>query len=318
MDQPALREGARGDSGKARLSAKERRLIRFPARTCLFALLALAFASALCTAGCRRRAEAPETSRAVTPYVSTATGFRFTPPPTWQADRYLVSEVTGPDAAARVPGALSIAEVQFQPADFAERPEILLRIHVFPDSAWEELRHAGGASFGGEIARARGRVYLAATPQANPYPKGSADANLFDSMHLAVNDVKRWLSVADAASDLASEFLPGSPTFGPAPVMYLGKLAVSGAASPEPREIRVIFRADSSALFSTTSAGKGVFNRRGRWSLQGVYVRLDLLDDRGQPMEHPFVWAIRDSVLVPVTWDQSAYGLAGLPLRQRS
>lgn len=223
--------------------------------------------------------------------------------------------MTGKDAEARVPGALSIAEAQFQPADFAQRPEVLLRIHVFPDSAWAKLEHAGGPSFGGEIARARGRVYLAATPQTNPYPRGSADAALFDAMHLAVNDVKRWLSVADAASDLASEFLPGSPTFGPAPVMYIGRLSAADAAS---REIKIIFRADSSALFSTARAGSGVVNRRGRWSLNGVYVRLDLLDERGQPFEQPFVWALRDSVLVPVTWDQKAYGMAGLPLRLRS
>lgn len=281
----------------------------------LFALLAPAFASSLFAAGCRRGSEAPEPPRA-TPYLSSVAGFRFTPPPTWQADRYLVSEVTGPEAAARAPGALSIAEAQFQPSDFAQRPEVLLRIHVFPDSAWEKIRHDDGASFGGEIARARGRVYLAATPQANPYPRGSADAALFDAMHLAVNDVKRWLSVADAASDLASEFLPGSPTFGPAPVMYQGRLAASGGAARDTRDIRVIFRADSSALFSTTTAGK-VSNQRGRWSLQGVYVRLDVLNDRGQPTEGPFIWAIRDSVLVPVTWDQGTYGLAGLPLRLR-
>jgi len=251
----------------------------------------------------------------VAPYVSTATGFRFAPPPAWQADRYLVSEVTGDDARARVAGALSIAEVLFQPSDLAQRPEVLLRIHVFPDSAWEALRHDGGASLGGEIARARGRVYLAATPQTNPYPPGSADASAFDAMHLAVTDVKRWLSVADAASDLASEFLPGSPTFGPAPVMYTGRLP---AADAPQREIKIVFRADSSALFSTAFAGRRVVNQRGRWSLQGVYVRLVLLDDVGQPSGGPFIWAIRDSVLAPVAWDRNSYGSAGLPLRLRS
>lgn len=213
-----------------------------------------------------------------------------------------------------MPGALSIAEVLYQPADFAQRPEVLLRIHVFPESTWTKLGQAGSASWGGEIARARGRVYLAATPQANPYPRGSADANLFDSMHLAIADVKRWLSVADAASDLASEFLPGSPTFGPAPVMYLGRLP---AVNTGYRDVKVIFRADSSALFSSAYAGKGVLNQKGRWSLQGVYVRLEVLDDRGQPKESPFIWAIRDSVLAPVTWDRNAYGPVGLALRLR-
>ena len=249
------------------------------------------------------------------PYVSTATGFRFTPPPAWQAERYLVSEVTGPVAQSRVAGALSIAEVQFQPADFAQRPEVLLRIHVFPDSVWDVLEHDGGPALGGEIARARGRVYLAATPQANPYPPGSPDASHFDAMHLAITDVKRWLSVADAASDLASEFLPGSPTFGPTPVMYVGRLP---GADASPRDIKLIFRADSSALFSTAIAGKGVVNQRGRWSLQGVYVRLELLDESGQPSSGPFIWALRDSVLAPVAWDRNAFGSVGLPLRLRS
>lgn len=226
----------------------------------------------------------------------------------------MVSEVTGADAQARVPGALSIAEVQFQPADFAQRPEVLLRIHVFPDSAWERLQHDGGAALGGEIARARGRVYLAATPQSNPYARGSADANLFAAMHLAITDVKRWLSVADAASDLASEFLPGSPTFGPAPMMYTGGVSAAGASR---RDIKVVFRADSSALFSTSSAGKGVANQRGRWSLQGVYVRLELLDGAGQPSSGPIIWAIRDSALVPVAWDRKEYGEAGVALQLR-
>ena len=248
------------------------------------------------------------------PYVSTATGFRFVPPPAWQADRYLVSEVTGADAEARVAGALSIAEVQFQPADLAQRPEALLRIHVFPDSAWDRLKHEGGASLGGEIARARGRIYLAATPQSNPYPAESADANQFDAMHLAIADVKRWLSVADAASDLASEFLPGGPTFGPAPMMYTGRLPTADASR---RDIKLIFRADSSALLSTAYAGKGVVNQRGRWSLQGVYVRLEMLDESGQPSSGPFIWAIRDSALAPVAWDRDAYGSVGLPLRLR-
>lgn len=225
-----------------------------------------------------------------------------------------MSEVTGTEAQARVPGALSIAEVQFQPADFAQHPEVLLRIHVFPDSAWDELEHEGGASLGGEIARARGRVYLASTPQSNPYPQGNADANLFDAMHLAIADVKRWLSVADAASDLASEFLPGSPTFGPAPVMYLGRLPTADASH---RDIKLIFRADSTALFSTQYAGKGVVNQRGRWSLEGVYVRLVLLDESGQPSSGPFIWAIRDSTLAPVAWDRNSFGSVGLPLRLR-
>lgn len=269
----------------------------------------------LFAAGCGQRGESPTAQTPkVAPYVSTTTGFRFVPPPAWQADRYLVSEVTGADAQARAAGALSIAEVQFQPADFAQHPEVLLRIHVFPDSAWDKLEHEGGKSLGGELARARGRVYLAATPQSNPYPAGSADANLFDAMHLAVTDVKRWLSVADAASDLASEFLPGSPTFGPAPVMYTGRLR---AADAPLRDIKLIFRADSSALFSTAYARKGAVNQRGRWSLQGVYVRLDLLDEGGQPSGGPFIWAIRDSGLAPVAWDRNAYGSVGLPLRLR-
>lgn len=315
MDQPAIREGARRNPGEIRLGTGGRRLIRLLARAGLIALLALALASLFVAAGCGRRDESPGgRTPAIAPYVSTATGFRFAPPPVWQADRYLVSEVTGEAARARVPGALSIAEVLYQPADFAQRPEVLLRIHVFPESTWTKLGQAGSASWGGEIARARGRVYLAATPQANPYPRGSADANLFDSMHLAIADVKRWLSVADAASDLASEFLPGSPTFGPAPVMYLGRLP---AVNTGYRDVKVIFRADSSALFSSAYAGKGVLNQKGRWSLQGVYVRLEVLDDRGQPKESPFIWAIRDSVLAPVTWDRNAYGPVGLALRLR-
>ena len=190
---------------------------------------------------------------------------------------------------------------------------MILRIHVFSDSAWARVEHGAGAGLGGVVARARGRTYLAATAQRNPYPDGSADARSFEAMRLAVSDVKRWLSVADAASDLASEFLPGSITFGPAPVMYVG---TARGADRVARVVKVIFRADSSALVSTQIPG-GVNNRRGRWSLEGVYVRMAMLEDNGQPTGENFVWAIRDSALAPLVWDRAAYGPAGLALSLR-
>lgn len=269
-------------------------------------------ATAILIAGCGKRSDPPpQPASEVGPYVSAATGFRFTPPPAWPVERYLVSEVTGRDAVARQAGALSIAEIQFQPSDLSSRPEILVRVHVFPDSTWEKLEHEGGQTLGGVIASARGRTYLASTPQSNPYPPGGVDAQTFDAMRLAVSDLKRWFSVADAASDLASDFLPGSPAFGPAPVMYVGRLPASSATR---RDVTLIFRADSTALFSSDSNGKGRVNRRGRWSLEGVYVKLVLIDDQRQPTGPPFIWAIRDSSLAPVAWDRAAYGTAGIPL----
>jgi len=281
----------------------------------LVAILALALASLLFAAGCGKRQEdgGPSAPR-VAPYVSTLTGFRFAPPPAWDAERYLVTEVTGKDAAERQPGALSIAEVQYQPIEMAHRPEVLLRINVFPDSAWEAMKEGSEAALGGVVARARGRTYLASTAQTNPYPAGTQDAATFDAMRLGVSDVKHWFSVADAASDLASEFLPGSITFGPAPVMYMGKFTATEATR---RPVKVIFRADSSALFSTEYPGPRVVNQRGRWSLEGVYVRLIVLAENGQPAGQPFIWAIRDSALAPVTWDRNLYGAAGLPLLLR-
>jgi len=275
-----------------------------------------AVVATLLATGCGQKSDAPSPralSAEVAPYVSTATGFRFTPPPSWPIERYLVSEVTGPDAARREPDVLAIAEIQYQPSDLANRPEILVRVHVFSDSAYEKREHDGGTTLGGVMARARGRTYLASTPQSNPYPPG-ADAQSYEAMRLAVADLKRWFSVADAASDLASEFLPGTPTFGPAPVLYRGTLPAASAAR---RDFTLIFRADSTALLSTDLEGKGRVNQRGLWSLQGVYVKLQLLDDRGQPVEAPFIWAIRDSSLAPVAWDRSAYGSVGLSLRLR-
>jgi len=263
--------------------------------------------------GGRRDDASSNPQRAVAPYVSNETGFRFTPPPAWEADRYLVSEVTGKDAAERQPGALSIAEIQYQPIEIAHRPEVLLRIHVFPDSAWNAMKREGGEALGGVVAHARGRTYLASTAQADPYPAATRDAATFDAMLLALADVKRWLSVADAASDLASEFLPGSPTFGPTPVMYLGTMQ-AGAGDASRRPVKVIFRADSSALFSTEYAGSRVENQRGHWSLEGIYVRLVLLGASGEPNGRLFIWAIRDSALAPVAWDRNAYGSTGLTL----
>jgi hypothetical protein len=297
------------------------RLLRRAGRAALTALIAMAVASAFFAGGCGlRREREPAAARPAATFVSTATGFRFTPPPAWEADRYLVTEVNNPSRSAPsdIPpaarGALSIADVQFQPRDLGHRPESLLRIYVFGDSAWESAQRAPGSPLGSIVARARGRTYLAATPSGNPYPGGNEDAATFEAMRLALADVKRWLSVADAASDLASEFLPGGPTFGPAPVMYLGGLPAAGG--PE-RRIKVIFRADSSALLSTEFPGRGVVNERGRWGLEGAYLRLQLIDDGGQPKQDPFIWAIRDSALAPVAWDRDFYGSAGLSLALR-
>lgn len=282
-----------------------------------FASAAALLLAASLVAGCGPRNETTANQAApIAPYVSVETGFRFTPPDSWPPERYLVSELTGPAAAARQPGTLSIAEVQYQPVDLAHHPEVLLRIHVFPDSVWERLAHAAGSdSLGGVVARARGRTYLAATSQRSPYPDGSADGRAFQAMRLAISDVTRWLSVADAASDLASEFLPGMPAFGPAPVMYTGFLRRADTVN---RRVKVIFRADSSALVSTeTGSGGAVRNQRARWSLEGVYIRLAMLEDNGQPSGDFFVWAIRDSALSPVVWDRNRYGPVGLPLRLR-
>ncbi|HSQ60690.1 MAG TPA: hypothetical protein VLT84_09710 [Acidobacteriota bacterium] len=313
MDQQALLQGARRDRGEGR-SPRRRGLIDRLARAGAVAALATAFGSALFAAGCGRRESPAPAPRPPAPYVSTATGFRFTPPPVWVADRYLVTEATGTDAAAVQPGALSIAEVQFQPADLGHHPAPLLRIYVFPDSAWKAIEDSPDRPLGGIVARARGRTYLAESPSEHPYPAASEDARAFDAMHLAVSDVKRWLSVADAASDLASEFLPGGVTFGPAPVLYIGRIR---AATGPQREVKVIFRADSSALFSTAFPGRGVVNERGRWGLQGVYLRMQLLDETGQPAKDPFVWAILDSSLTPVAWDRVHYGSLGVPLSLR-
>jgi hypothetical protein len=279
------------------------------------AALAIALHSALFALGCGPRGDdAAAPPRPIAPYVSPATGFRFAPPPSWQADRYLVTEISGPLAEKKQPGAFAVAEVQFQPADLGHRPEVLLRIRVFPDSAWAAMEDDAGASLGSILARARGRTYLVETPSATPYPPGSADAAVFDAMHLALADVKRWLTVADAAGDEASEFLPGGSTFGPAPVMYVGTLPASGG---RPRPVKVIFRADSSALFSTQYPGRGVVNERGRWSLQGAYLRLQMLDESGLPTRVPFIWALRDSALAPVAWDEAHYGSVGVPLSWR-
>jgi hypothetical protein len=285
------------------------------ARAGVAGALAIALHSTLFALGCGPRGgdEAAHT-RPPAPYVSPETGFRFAPPPSWQSDRYLVTEISGPLAEKKQPGAFAVAEIQFQPSDLGHRPEVLLRIRVFPDSAWAAIEDEAGADLGSIVARARGRTYLAQMPNETPYPPGSPDAAAFEAMHLALADVKRWLTVADAAGDPASEFLPGGSTFGPAPVMYLGELSSPGGRV---RPVKVIFRADSSALFSTQYRGRGVVNERGRWSLQGVYLRLQLLDDSGLPNRVPFIWAIRDSALAPVAWDEDFYGSVGLPLSLR-
>jgi len=277
--------------------------------------MAIVVHSALFAIGCGpRHDEAATHAQYPAPFVSPTTGFRFAPPPSWAADRYLVTELTGADAVKRQPGALSIAEVQFQPTDLGSRPEVLLRLYVFPDSAWAAIEDDAGANLGSIVARVRHRTYLADTPSANPYASDNPNAAEFDAMRLALSDLKRWLSVADAAGDLASGFLPGGSAFGPTPVMYVGTRP--GAGGPR-RDIKVIFRSDSSALLSTNYPGRGVVNERGQWGIQGAYLRLQLLDDAGMPAKVPFIWAIRDSSLAPVAWDEGAYGSVGWPLSMR-
>jgi hypothetical protein len=114
------------------------------------------------------------------PYTSPA-GFTMTLPPAW-VGLFSTEELSPEDAAAVAPTASSVSEFIFTPIDSASTATSALTIYTFTDDAWAAVSAESDSPIGEVVAQGDGVVYVAATPQSNPYPEGSEDAANFSAL----------------------------------------------------------------------------------------------------------------------------------------
>jgi hypothetical protein len=148
----------------------------------------VAVMAALALVGCRP--EAPTASPPAagpdgTSYESPA-GFTLVIPPSWEG-HYAVQELSGTAAAAYAPTAQTATRFMYTPADPAMRPAPLLVIYTFDEADWATLSAEPGPPVGTLIASSGGTVFVASTPQSNPYDPGTPDGQTFDQMYADLN-----------------------------------------------------------------------------------------------------------------------------------
>lgn len=121
------------------------------------------------------------TQAASNTYTSPA-GFTITIPASWIANNYTVEELTGADATALHPLAQNVTRFVYTPVDSAYNPQAVLTIYTFTTEDWATIDTDLGPPVGSEVATGDGVVYVASTPQSNPYPEGTQDATNFNAM----------------------------------------------------------------------------------------------------------------------------------------
>jgi len=119
------------------------------------------------------------------PYTSPA-GFSITLPPSW-VGMFSTQELSPEEAAEIAPTASAVSQFIYTPIDSASAATSVLTIYTFTDDAWVATS-TEAEPIGEVVAQGNGVVFVAATPQSNPYPEGSEDAANFDSMIETVDE----------------------------------------------------------------------------------------------------------------------------------
>jgi hypothetical protein len=101
-------------------------------------------------------------------------------PVRWQ-DHFRVDSLSTAERGRARPGALVF---EYLPSDSTLRPQALLVVAVYDSAAWQAVRAEGGPPPGDSVASRRGRVYVVALPQSNPFAPGSPDATVFSVLQL--------------------------------------------------------------------------------------------------------------------------------------
>lgn len=133
-------------------------------------------------------------------------------PPAWFGPRHALTARSGPDAAARQPGAAYWLSFDYLP-DAADQPrQPLLRISVFPRATW--MRLAADAPQGDLVVQTDTRVYLGMLAHDNPYAAGSEDAKRFEAMRFtpqALFDAFSIMGDAEGAKVRSSTIAKSAP-----------------------------------------------------------------------------------------------------------
>ncbi|HET6348081.1 MAG TPA: hypothetical protein VFH88_03265 [Candidatus Krumholzibacteria bacterium] len=147
----------------------------------------------------------PARPRVSMPYVIAEAGVRLNPPASWDPDRVEVRTVSGKDADAMVPGADYSVTFDYRAEQPAHHDEPLLTLLVMHKTAWEKA----SSSVHGEAIDSTGDwVFVASTPDVNPYRRDLLDADQFEAMRLSMDDIRTAFSVEDggpADSSLRAE-----------------------------------------------------------------------------------------------------------------
>ena len=130
-------------------------------------------------------------------------GVRFDPPSTWPPARYRVDSDSNLDAAGTSEAAYSVT-LFYVPRDTGMHDAPLCRFLVFTRQQWEHLQTDDGPPVGTTIESLDAWVYVAQLPQSNPFQPGSADAEQFDAMRLAIRDVRARFSVEGQGPDASA------------------------------------------------------------------------------------------------------------------
>ncbi|MED4780111.1 hypothetical protein [Brevibacillus choshinensis] len=118
-------------------------------------------------------------------YINPQANFSFNPPTSWNG-HYKVNQYAGVDAVKILPSAKHVVQFDYTAKD-GKDAETLLMISVFSKNDWTRLSSEEGPPVGTAIAESNGMVYVATSPQSNPFDSQSEDGKLFDQLYGELN-----------------------------------------------------------------------------------------------------------------------------------
>lgn len=115
-------------------------------------------------------------------YIDRASGLLFRWPSDWPSRRLKLVTESGPAARARQRDAIRWIAIEYVPDDAALPEASLFRVAVLRRPDWLAQAAQSRPADGVEVAASSEHVAVASLPQANPYPPGSRDADIFDAL----------------------------------------------------------------------------------------------------------------------------------------
>ena len=127
-------------------------------------------------------------------YVDRALGLQFEPPIDWPMRRLRMTTEVDP-RTRRFGGAIRTIEVDYVPEDDASPPATLFRALVYELPVWCELSARLSFPSGYEIASSRTHAVVVTLAVPNPYPPESRDAQIFDALEPAPEQLSLMLTL---------------------------------------------------------------------------------------------------------------------------